>query len=64
MLDPDRYFPQEKKPPSRIKSGRPGQAFGFTHLLGLRVSVKRLDGGCLLYTLADRRPLGVRLPDE
>jgi hypothetical protein len=30
MLDPDRYFPQEKKLLSNIENRRAGHAFGFT----------------------------------
>jgi hypothetical protein len=55
MLDPNRYFPQDKKWSSSIENRPAEQAFGFIPPLGLRVSVKRLEGGCLLYTLADRR---------
>jgi hypothetical protein len=51
MLDPDRYFRQEKKSSSGIE--RPVRRVGtWLHTpLNLPVSVKRLEGGCLLYTL-------------
>jgi hypothetical protein len=61
MLDPDRYFPQDKKWSSSIENRRAGQAFGFIPPLSLRVSVKRLEGGCLPYTLADWRRQSTKL---
>jgi hypothetical protein len=51
MLHPDRYFPQEKKLLSNIENRRAARAFGFTASIDSCVRVKRLEGGCLLYTL-------------
>ena len=62
MLDPDRYFPQEKKLLSNIENRRAGRAFDFTASVDSRVRVKRLEGGCLLYTLAIRRGPTEKVP--
>jgi hypothetical protein len=66
MLDPDRYFPLEKKLLFNIENRRAGRAFGFTASVDSHVRVKRLEGGCLLYTLTIRRgrPRKCRFAEE